>query len=62
MDVTYQFVNYGEVLKPVEDVLALDVGMKTIPGVIDHHHPQDGTELRQEEIEDVLLFFSQNWE
>jgi hypothetical protein len=39
MDVTYQFVNYGEVLKPVEDVLALDVGMKTIPGVIDHHHP-----------------------
>ncbi len=40
MDVTYQFVNYGEVLNPVEDVLALDVGMKTIPGVIDHHHPQ----------------------
>jgi hypothetical protein len=40
MDVTYQFVNYGEVLKPVDDVLALDVGMKTIPGVIDHHHPQ----------------------
>ncbi len=40
MDVTYQFVNYGEVLKPVEDVLALDVGMKTIPGVIDHHHPK----------------------
>lgn len=40
MDITYQFVNYGEVLKPVEEVLALDVGMKTIPGVIDHHHPQ----------------------
>jgi hypothetical protein len=40
MDVIYQFVNYGEILKPVEDVLALDVGMKTIPGVIDHHHPQ----------------------
>ncbi|UCE21369.1 MAG: hypothetical protein JSV46_03855, partial [Candidatus Aminicenantes bacterium] len=40
MDVSYQFVNYGEVLKPVEDFLALDVGMKTVPGVIDHHHPK----------------------
>jgi hypothetical protein len=61
MEVTYLFVNYGEILNPVENVLALDVGMKTIPGVIDHHHPQDGNELSQEEIEDMLLFFSQNY-
>ena len=37
-EVTYQFVNYGEHLKSTKNVLALDVGMKTVPGVIDHHH------------------------
>lgn len=39
-EVTYQFVNYGEHLKSTKNVLALDVGMKTVPGVIDHHHPE----------------------
>lgn len=39
MDVVYQFVKYGEDLKPEKNTLALDVGMKTMPGVIDHHHP-----------------------
>ena len=39
-EVTYQFVNYGEHLKPAKNALALDVGMKTVPGVIDHHHPE----------------------
>jgi len=39
-EVTYQFVNYGEHLNPTKNVLALDVGMKTVPGVIDHHHPE----------------------
>jgi hypothetical protein len=36
----YRFVNYGERLDPVPDQLVLDVGMKTVPGVIDHHHPE----------------------
>ncbi len=40
MEVSYQFVNYGEDLKPAQGVLVLDVGMKTVPGVIDHHHPE----------------------
>ncbi len=39
-EVTYQFVNYGEHLKPAKNALALDVGMKTVPGVIDHHHQE----------------------
>jgi len=40
MEVVYQFVKYGEDLKPEKNTLALDVGMKTVPGVVDHHHPQ----------------------
>jgi len=40
MEVVYQFVKYGEDLKPEKNTLALDVGMKTMPGVIDHHHPE----------------------
>jgi hypothetical protein len=40
MDVLYQFVKYGEDLEPDKNTLVLDVGMKTVPGVIDHHHPQ----------------------
>ncbi len=38
MDIAYRFVNYGEDLDPEPDTLALDVGMKTVPGVIDHHN------------------------
>ncbi|MCX7974852.1 MAG: hypothetical protein N3B16_10200 [Candidatus Aminicenantes bacterium] len=40
MEVIYHFVPYGEVLVPEKDTFALDVGMKTVPGVIDHHHPE----------------------
>jgi hypothetical protein len=40
MDIVYQFVKYGEDIKPEKNTLALDVGMKTVPGVIDHHHPE----------------------
>ncbi len=38
--IAFQFVNYGQDLIPEKDVLVIDVGMKTVPGVIDHHHPQ----------------------
>ncbi len=38
--VIYQFVPYGKHLEPQKNRLVLDVGMKTAPGVIDHHHPQ----------------------
>ncbi len=36
---SYRFVPYGSRFKPTKDTLVLDVGMKTIPGIIDHHHP-----------------------
>jgi hypothetical protein len=39
MEVVYRFVPYGEDILPEPGVLVLDVGMKTVPGVIDHHHP-----------------------
>ena len=39
IELSYQFVHYGKELDPVKDTLVLDVGMKTVPGVIDHHHP-----------------------
>jgi len=39
INVLYKFVHYGMVLEPQKNTLALDVGMKTLPGVIDHHHP-----------------------
>ncbi len=39
MDVVYEFVPYGEHLDPRPGTIVLDVGMKTAPGVIDHHHP-----------------------
>lgn len=39
MEVSYQFVNYGENINPEIGALVLDVGMKTVPGVIDHHQP-----------------------
>jgi len=44
MEVVYQFVNYGEDLNPEKNTLVLDVGMKTVPGVIDHHHPKAESE------------------
>jgi len=40
VEVDYQFVPYGTVLEPEKNTLAMDVGMKTVPGVIDHHHPE----------------------
>jgi hypothetical protein len=39
MEVTYEFVHYGKEFEPEKNTLVLDVGMKTVPGVIDHHHP-----------------------
>ena len=36
---TYRFVPYGSRFAAKKDTLVLDVGMQTIPGVIDHHHP-----------------------
>jgi len=36
---TYRFVPYGSRFKAEKDTLVLDVGMKTVPGIIDHHHP-----------------------
>lgn len=35
----YRFVPYGSRFAAEKDTLVLDVGMQTIPGVIDHHHP-----------------------
>jgi hypothetical protein len=39
MDVLYEFVPYGERFDPRPATIVLDVGMRTVPGVIDHHHP-----------------------
>ncbi|MFC2163833.1 hypothetical protein ACFLT2_02405 [Acidobacteriota bacterium] len=38
--IAFDFVHYGKVLNPRKNTLVLDVGMKAVPGVIDHHHPQ----------------------
>lgn len=40
MEVNYEFVPYGERLDPRPATVVLDVGMRTVPGVIDHHHPE----------------------
>jgi hypothetical protein len=40
MDVIYSFVPYGEHFDPLPATMVLDVGMRTVPGVIDHHHPE----------------------
>jgi len=40
MQVTFDFVAYGEKFEPQPDTVVLDVGMRTVPGVIDHHHPE----------------------
>jgi hypothetical protein len=39
MDIIYEFVPYGERFDPLPATIVLDVGMRTVPGVIDHHHP-----------------------
>jgi hypothetical protein len=39
MDISFKFVNYGARFEPAPGTIVLDVGMKTVPGVIDHHHP-----------------------
>jgi hypothetical protein len=44
MEIAFKFVNYGERFEPQEQTLVLDVGMKTVPGVIDHHHPEAESE------------------
>ena len=35
----YRFVPYGTRFEAEKNTLVLDVGMKTVPGIIDHHHP-----------------------
>jgi hypothetical protein len=40
METRFSFVNYGEDITPQPNTIAVDVGMKMVPGVIDHHHPQ----------------------
>ncbi len=40
MVTTFEFVPYGSVLDPQPGTVVLDVGMRTVPGVIDHHHPE----------------------
>lgn len=42
--IAFDFVHYGKVLDPRKNALVLDVGMKTVPGVIDHHHPKAESE------------------
>jgi hypothetical protein len=37
--VRYKFAEYGERFDPAPNTIVLDIGMKTVPGVIDHHHP-----------------------
>lgn len=39
MEVIYEFAPYGEPFEPQPATIVLDVGMTTVPGVIDHHHP-----------------------
>ncbi len=39
-----RFVRMGEVLEPRAGVVAVDVGGKCVPGVIDHHHRDGGEE------------------
>jgi len=40
LNITYECVPYGAHLNPQSNVLVLDVGRQTQPGVIDHHHPE----------------------
>jgi hypothetical protein len=40
MEPVFRFVLYGEDILPEPGVLVVDVGMRTVPGVIDHHQPE----------------------
>ncbi|MDW3229895.1 MAG: hypothetical protein PHQ48_08670 [Acidobacteriota bacterium] len=40
MDLNYEFAPYGQEFRPEAGIIVLDVGLKTVPGVIDHHHPE----------------------
>lgn len=40
MEVVFQFAPYGQEFEPRPATLVLDVGLKTVPGVIDHHQPE----------------------
>jgi hypothetical protein len=40
VEIISEFVPYGERFDPQPATIVLDVGMKTVPGVIDHHHPE----------------------
>lgn len=40
MNVVFQFAPYGREFEPGPGTLVLDVGLKTVPGVIDHHQPE----------------------
>lgn len=39
MKVIFQFAPYGRDFSPEPETIVLDVGLKTVPGVIDHHQP-----------------------
>jgi hypothetical protein len=40
MEARFEFVPYGTSLEPRPGTIVLDVGMRMVPGVIDHHHPE----------------------
>jgi len=40
MENIFQFAPYGQEFSPIPSTIILDVGLKTVPGVIDHHHPE----------------------
>ncbi len=39
IQIAFQFVPYGTRFEAEKNTIVLDVGMNTVPGVIDHHHP-----------------------
>jgi len=39
VDLIFEFAPYGEPFDPRPATIVLDVGMRMVPGVIDHHHP-----------------------
>jgi hypothetical protein len=40
MEIIFQFAPYGQEFSPSPSTIVLDVGLKTVPGVIDHHQPE----------------------
>ncbi len=44
IDNRFRFVRMGEVLEPRAEEVAVDVGSKCVPGVVDHHHREGGEE------------------